>query len=272
MLFQHKYGPWAIVAGAAVGLGEAYSIALAKRGINIVMIDNQVEIMHKLAVKIRRTYGIQIMELPFDLAENDVVERIMNSVNIKECRLLIYNAAYSKIQSFTSMSADDLDLFIQINSSTLLKLVHAFANRLKKDTLSGGILLMSSLAGLLGMQLVAPYAATKAFTWNLAEALHHELKPFNIDIMACIAGATATTAYLDTKPQYGLFRPQVMDPHNVAEKALNNLGKTVLYVPGMNNQISYSILTRLLPRKVASAIANRTMGRLYPHKSERPSV
>ncbi len=68
---------------------------------------------------------------------------------------------------------------------------------------SGGIILMSSLAGLLGMQLIAPYASSKAFAWNLAEALFHELKPNNIDVMACIAGATATEAYLKTNPKYG---------------------------------------------------------------------
>jgi short-subunit dehydrogenase len=127
---------------------------------------------------------------------------------------------------------------------------------------------MSSLAGLIGMQLVAPYAATKAFTWNLAEALHYELKQYNIDIMACIAGATATPAYLETLPQYGLIKPAVMKPDKVAEEALINLGRKTLFIPGLSNRISYFLLTRVLPRKVASAITNGTMRKLYSHKTE----
>jgi short-subunit dehydrogenase len=113
------------------------------------------------------------------------------------------------------------------------------------------------------MQLVAPYAATKAFAWNLAEALHHELKPKNIDVMACVAGATATSAYLKTNPKHGLIKPQVMKPDTVAEAALKKLGKKTLFIPGYSNRLNYFILTRLLPRKLAASLANKTMGKMY---------
>ncbi len=115
---------------------------------------------------------------------------------------------------------------------------------------------------------MAPYAATKAFAWNLVEALHYELKVYNIDVMACIAGATATPAYLETQPRYGLFKPAVMKPGEVAEEALKKLGRKTLFIPGLVNRTSYFILTRLLPRKAASAIANSTMRKLYMHKIE----
>ena len=39
MQFKEKYGPWAIIAGAAEGLGEAWSRALAQRGMNLIMVD-----------------------------------------------------------------------------------------------------------------------------------------------------------------------------------------------------------------------------------------
>ena len=117
------------------------------------------------------------------------------------------------------------------------------------------------------MQLVAPYAATKAFAWNLAEAIHYELKSKNIDVMACIAGATSTPAYLKTNPKYGWLKPAVMTPNEVAEGALNHLGKGGRYIPGFSNRMNYFILTRLLPRKVASSIANNMMGKMYIHKT-----
>jgi short-subunit dehydrogenase len=154
---------------------------------------------------------------------------------------------------------------MNINIGTPLKLVHAFSTRLVGKKQPGGILLMSSLAGLLGMQYIAPYAASKAFTWNLAESLHHELKPHKIDVMACIAGATATEAYLGTKPQYGFIKPQVQQPSDVAELALKKLGKRALFIPGFSNRFNYFILTRLLPRKMASYFANKTMKSMYPN-------
>jgi short-subunit dehydrogenase len=265
--FQKKYGPWALLAGAAEGLGEAYTLALAKRGVNIVMADKQAELLRSLAGRVEKEFGISTMTIHTDLVQENAAKEIMHAIRDIDCRLFIYNAAYSRIKPFVAYTEEELDSYIEINTHTPLKLVHAFVHKLKHTGNSGGILLMSSLAGLIGMQLVAPYAATKAFAWNLAEALNHELKIFHIDIMACIAGATATPAYLATQPCYGLFRPAVMKPGAVAEAALDKLGRKTLFIPGLPNRMSYFILTRLLPRKAASAIANNTMRKMYANRT-----
>jgi short-subunit dehydrogenase len=128
------------------------------------------------------------------------------------------------------------------------------------------MLFMSSLAGLWGTQLLGPYGATKAFSYILAEALNHELKAHHIDVMACIAGATATPAYLGTEPRYGWPRPTVMEPQDVAERALARLGKRAVYIPGMANRMNYFLLSRVLPRSVARRLFNSTTGKMYREK------
>lgn len=266
MQFKEKYGPWAIIAGAAEGLGEAWSRALAQRGMNLIMVDWQDDKLKDLSEELVATNSIQTIPLPLDLSDDKAPDRIMTLVREYDCGLLIYNAAYSLIKPFNSISREELNNFIDINARTQLQLVHAFTGHLIEKNRAGGLILMSSLAGLLGMQLVAPYAATKAFSWNLAEAIHHELKPHNIDVMACIAGATATPAYLKTRPSYGRLKPQVMKPDAVAESALEKLGKKTLFIPGFNNRMNYFILTRLLARKFASRIANNTMKKMYSEK------
>lgn len=264
--FKKKYGPWALVAGAAEGLGEAYSIALAKREVNIIMVDNQSGSLSTLANRIEKEYAVQTLQIHLDLSKSEAAKEIMEEVEKVDCRLLIYNAAFSLIKPFISHGPEELDSFISINTRTQIKLVHSFAKQLITKKQAGGILLMSSLAGLLGMQLVAPYAATKAFAWNLAEALHHELKLYQIDVLACIAGATATLAYLKTKPKYGFIKPAVMQPADVANAALNKLGQKNLFIPGFSNRFNYFLLTRLMPRKMASAIANKTMLNMFRHR------
>jgi hypothetical protein len=270
--FREKYGDWALVAGAAIGLGESFCINLAKQGFNLFMIDNREEQLLELSGKLTQKYGIQTMPFCIDLFKPDAVEQIMVKSSAIEIRLLIYVAAFSQIKKFENFTADDLEHYININVATPLKLVHAFSDPLISKNQPGGILLMSSLAGLLGMQYIAPYAATKAFTWNLAESLHHELKFHKIDVMACIAGATATEAYLGTNPKYGFLKPQVQQPATVAELALKNLGKKALFIPGFSNRFNYFILTRLLPRKMASYFANRTMKSMYSENVINPSV
>ena len=261
--FRERYGDWALIAGAAVGLGESYCVALARQGMNLFMIDNREEKLLELSGRLANETGVQTIPFCIDLFENDAVIHIMEQISNLEIRLLLYVAAYSQIKKFGNYTSDDLEHYININVRTPIKLVHALSKRWIEKKQSGGILLMSSLAGLLGMQYIAPYAASKAFTWNLAESLYHELKPFNIDIMACIAGATATAAYLGTNPQYGFIKPHVQQPSEVVKQALQKLGKRALYIPGFSNRLNYFILTRILPRKMASYFANQTMKKMY---------
>jgi len=266
--FKNKYGSWAIVVGSAEGLGEAYTNALAKRKMNLILVDNQLEKLTAISEKITTDFGIETVQLHLDLKDGNAVELMLKEIKKTDCRLLIYNAAYSLIKPFVNHSEAELDNYIDINTRTQLKLVHQFSKLLIDKKQSGGIVLMSSLAGLIGMQLVSSYAATKAFAWNLAEALHYELKPLQIDVLACIAGATATPAYLKTNPTYGFMKPLVMKPIDVAESALLKLGKKALFIPGFSNRMNYVILTRLLPRKIAASVANKTMLTMFQQQSK----
>ncbi len=262
---KNKYGDWALVAGAALGLGQSFCVALAKQNINIIMVDNQSKPLKKLSNSLNQKFGIQTLTIHIDLNNPDSKTQIMEKVKDVDCRLLIYNAAFSRIKKFTDHTSNDLEHYLNVNIGSQLKLVHAFSKKLINKQQKGGILLMSSLAGLLGMQFIAPYAASKAFAWNLAEALHHELKPYNIDVTACIAGATATDAYLNTNPKYGLFKAQIQQPETVAIAALKSIGKKTLFISGFSNRMNYFVLTRLMPRRIAAGIANKTMGKMYPN-------
>jgi short-subunit dehydrogenase len=260
---RKRYGDWAIVAGAALGLGESFCISLAQCGINIVIVDSQEKHLNALSDRLIKKYGIETFCIRIDLVKSDSFKQIMEETMHLNVGILIYNAAFSRIKEFINLTNDEFDHFINVNIGTQLKLVHAFSKRLIQEKRPGGILLMSSLSGLLGMQLIAPYAASKAFAWNLAESLHYELKSQNIDVMACVAGATATEAYLNTNPSYGFIKPQVQQPFEVSELALKKLGKKAVYIPGFSNRLNYFILTRLMPRKMAAWIANQTMKKMY---------
>lgn len=263
MIFKEKYGPWAIIAGSAEGLGEAWSVSLAKKGLSLVMIDNQEEKLIILAEKIRSKYEVEVRTIHLNLGSEDAAKTIMEQCNQLDYGLLVYNAAYSRVKPFLSNNDEDLRYYSNINIYTQLSLVHAFSKGLIDAKRPGGIILMSSLAGLIGMQLVASYAATKAFAWNLAEALHYELKPHHIDVMACIAGATSTPAYIGTSPRYGKLKPQVMKPEEVSEEGIKKLGKKARHICGWSNRLNYFILTRILPRKLAASTANKVMKKMY---------
>jgi short-subunit dehydrogenase len=123
---------------------------------------------------------------------------------------------------------------------------------------------MSSMAAVRGTLLVAPYAATKAFTWNLMESLHYEYLDTDLDFASMCAGPIATPNYLGTKPHNSLFLPKPDSPDYVAQKALMQIGRRPVDFPGTGNRLSNIILTRLLPRSWAAGITNRVMAKTYP--------
>jgi short-subunit dehydrogenase len=264
--FLKRYGQWGLVAGAAEGLGEAYSRALARRKMNLVLVDHQEGILERLSVNLEKQYGISTLCLHLDLADPRAADKMMEAVVRIDCRLLVYNAAYSQVKPFLKNTPQELDNYIFVNTRTLIHLALLFSQECTRANSTGGILIMSSLAALWGTQLLGPYGATKAFDYILAEALSHELKPYGIDVMACIAGATATPAYLGTKPEYGWPRPTVMEPGEVAEKALSKFGKKVFYIPGFSNKITHFMLSRIFPRKISRKLFNSTTGRMYRDK------
>jgi len=261
---KEKYGDWCLVAGAAEGIGKEFAFAAAGKGMNLVLIDNKQEALQQLGKHLEKGYSINVRLLVTDLAGTESLTGIMAAVQETGCRLLIYNAAYSRVKPFLENDPEELDRYVEVNVRTPLKLLHGFASHHRGHPgLSRGIILMSSLAGSWGSRLLAPYGATKAFTRILGEALHHELKDGGFDILVSITGATATPGYLSSlsgnrKPPGG-----VMHPAKVAEECLNGLGRKRVVIPGSRNRMAYFVLTRILPRRISLRLMNRHVGKLY---------
>ena len=264
---KSTYGDWCLVAGAAEGLGKAFSRSLAREGLNLILVDRQKDSLDTLAGQLRSEFGILVTGLHLDLATMDAVEIIMNSIKETNCRFIIYNAAYSRVQKFITHDARMLDRYLDVNMRTPLHLIHAFCklhkgNRDQKK----GIMLMSSLAGSWGTQLLAPYGGSKAFNLILAESLYHELKGDGFDVLACIAGATSTPGYLASLPHGNAKPGSAMPPEKVVEAGLKSLGQVPFVVPGFKNKFIFFLLTRILPRKASVRIMNRAVGKLYRAK------
>lgn len=263
--FLARFGQWGMVAGAAEGIGAAYCEELARRGMNVIMVDVNEAGMESLANRLEKTHNIQVKRLVQDLSDKIAPVSCMKAIEGIDCRLLIYNAAYSRVKLFLSTSPEELELYTDVNARTPLHLVYGFVQKLGAESKTGGILLMASLAGLWGARFVAAYAATKAFNLRLAEALSFELKPHGIDICACCAGSTATPGYLSSQPAQGFLAPNVMMPEKVAAIAVRNIGRKTIIIPGFANQFNYFLLTRILPRSISVSLVNKVMGRTYRH-------
>jgi len=264
--FRERYGEWALVAGAAEGIGAAFTEVLARRRMNVVMVDINRKAMEQLAARMKKQYGVEIRTLPLDLASEEAWKTCAESITDIDCRLLVYVAAFSKVKPFFDNSPDELEQYIRVNNLTALRMVYGFAKPLKVRSVTGGILLISSLSGIIPPPLVAPYAATKSFLLRLAESLSQEFSPLGIDISACAAGITGTPTYFASQPRESLFTPKAMDPLKVAGFAIEKLGRQAICIPGRKNRLTCFLLTRLLPRRMSVRITGWQMRKMYAKK------
>ena len=264
---SERYGKWCLVAGAAEGIGEAYARAVAEEGLGVILVDQNRLVMEKLALEIEGHYGVPTRTVHLDLAFDEAIPVIKEELEKTSCRLIIYNAAYSRVQPFMKNSTLDLARYLKVNMQKPLQLIHAFCDlhQGRRDE-AKGIILMSSLAGSWGTKLLSVYGATKAFNHILAESLYHELKEDGFEVLACIAGATATPGYLASNPGGGRIGIRAMGPEKVARAGLERLGKAPYVVAGMNNRLNYFFLTRIFSRRTALGIMNRAVGKIYREK------
>jgi uncharacterized protein len=251
-----RYGPWALVAGASEGLGEAFARRLAREGFGLVLVARRRDRLEALADELAAQHGVGVRPLALDLARPDLAEAVGDAVADLEVGLLVYNAALSVIGPFLRGDVTDHLRVLDVNCRGPMVLAHGLGPQMVARG-RGGMVLMSSMAGYQGSALIATYAASKAFNLVLGEGLWDELRGQGVDVLVCSAGATRTPNYESSAPRTTSRLATVMEPAAVVDDALCNLGRRPASIPGLGNRLAALLMQRVLPRRVAV----RTMGR-----------
>ncbi len=248
--FPARYGPSALVAGAAVGLGAEYARQLAARGLGLVLIDRDAGPLESTAAAIRAAHSVEVRTLALDLVRPDVADAVVAATADVEIGLLVYNAAISVISPYVGMSPADVQAMIDVNCRAPLLLVHALVPAMAARG-HGGVILMSSMAGSRGAAHLSVYSATKAFALVFADALWAELRGKGVDVLAVQPGQTRTPGWQASQPpELRGPGPHVMEPAEVVAEALATLGVEPTLVPGDMNRQSAELLASL-PRRQA---------------------
>ena len=265
--FQKKYGPWAFIAGASEGIGQAYAHQLAERGLNLITCARRIEPLEADAKILRERYGVQVQPVAMDLAAPDLANDFERALGAHDVGLLIYNACFSAIKPFVEASLAEHHKTLDVNCRGPLILSQIMAKRLLARPLQagsrGGILLMSSMSGFQGSAMVSSYAASKGFNTILAEGLWAELAGQGLDVLACVAGATMTPGFENNTPQDKQKQVFPMSSEAVARAGLNGLGrhKPVVIAGGVNRFVN--AFSALMTRRQRTAFFSSQTKKVY---------
>jgi short-subunit dehydrogenase len=197
---------------------------------------------------------VQTVEVSAYLSTRDGLAAVAEAAAGLEVGLLVCNAAYAPIGGFLEAPESGLETVLDVNCRAPVLLARRYLPGMVARG-RGGLVVMSSVAGLQGLPGLSTYAATKAFGAVFAEGLWAELRGTGVDVVACLAGAVVTPGY-----QQSMARPApgAKSAEAVVAAALRALPHGPRTVPGGLMKFSAALMTRLLPRRTAIGIIGRT--------------
>ena len=195
MNFFRLDGKVAIVTGGNTGLGQAYAVALAKAGADLVIptYDNNWDETRELIEK----EGKKVVFVQGDLTKKEdrakVVEAAMNEYG--KIDVLINNAGTIRRTPLLEYKEEDWNAVMDINLNAVYFLSQDVARIMEKQG-GGKIVNVASMLSFQGGKFVPPYTASKHGVAGITKASANELARKNIQINAIAPGyiKTANTA------------------------------------------------------------------------------
>ncbi len=250
---------YTIITGASSGLGYDFAQAYADKQCNLILVARRIERLEALRTELMQRHprlDVHIVQL--DLSDAQARKSWIESVTQEYViERLINNAGFGYASLFEDMPHQVMLDMQRVNMEALSELCYAVIPSMK-SRLNGEILNVASVAGFVSGPHMAVYYATKAYVVSLSQALHQELKPFNIKVSALCPGPTRTEFFhVAHNPLSPVKDRLTMSSPAVVVKGIVDLEKNqVISVPGFSNQVLV-VLLKFLPRSWAASAVSR---------------
>lgn len=254
-------GKTALITGASSGLGADFARDLAVRGCNLVLVARREDLLRALQEEITARHSVAVRTIPIDLTEPEAPQRLYDRVAEAgaDVEVLVNCAGYGLYGEFVAIPWERERNMLELDIITLVHLTKLFVrDMVARD--SGYILQVSSIGAYQPSPTYATYSAAKSFVLYFGEALNYELRKTNVSCTVLSPGVTATE-FLQVAGQRATRyqRLVMMRSRDVVRIGVESmLKRRGSVVPGRLNALMVWS-TRLIPRRVAAALAYRLM-------------
>ena len=201
----NEFRTYALVTGAASGMGRIYSLQLAQRGYNIIMVDinaaglQETERMVKAEIEASteipsdRKGAFRMIPIVQDLSVSDAADKIFAATEAAGCvvEVLVNNAGVMYCQGIAETSERMLNIIMMVHMYTPLMLCRKYVVGMKERR-CGYILNISSLAAWMIWPGIGMYGHTKRFVRNYSRELRIECQKTGVSVTNAYFGAVDT--------------------------------------------------------------------------------
>ncbi len=189
------HGKLALVTGAASGIGRALAIELARAGADLLLVDID---RAGLLETVQRTspYGRRADWHVLDLGLPDEVSHLIKRVrdDFSSLDILINNAGLAYYGTTHEMSTEQWNRVLAVNLLAPIQLTHALLPLLSERP-EAHVMNVCSIAGLVGVNRLAAYNASKFALVGFSESLRAEYGPRGIGVTALCPGLVRTRIF-----------------------------------------------------------------------------
>jgi hypothetical protein len=252
----------ALVTGASAGIGAAFAAQLAARGNDLVLVARDGARLERLAADLHAQHRIAAEVLVADLTDPAALARVEDRLGdpVRPIDILVNNAGFGTNGALHELDRDTETREIGLNVVALVRLTHAALGPMVARG-SGGVLNVSSIAGMQPTPRNATYGATKAFVTSFTQSVHEELRGTGVRVTVVCPGFTRTefqvNAGIDSSKVPGFLWQSAEE---VAVGALDAFEHNrAVFVPGTLNRVTAGIVGVLpdaLTRRVAGMVVD----------------
>lgn len=248
-----EYKAWALVTGAASGMGRVYARRLAAKGYNLVLVDinaaglEETEALVKAEVSssgdipVPYKDGLRTLSIVQDLSAQNAADVIFRHTEEAGCEVevLVNNAGIMYCQGIAETSERMLKLIMMVHCYTSLMLCRKYVVPMKERG-CGYILNISSLAECMSWPGIGMYGATKRFVKDYSRELRIECQKTGVSVTNAYFGAVDTPLIplKDSLRKLARGLAVMITPEKAVDRALNaTFRRRRGVMPGLLNHI-----------------------------------
>ena len=188
-------GKVALITGSSRGIGKAVAEQMAEQGAKVVISSRKAGPCDEVAAALNAKHGEgTAIAVPANISSKEDLQRLADETNraFGKIDILVCNAASNPYYGPQAGISDDqfrkiLDNNIISNHWLIQMVVPQMIER--RD---GAIVIVSSIGGLRGSEIIGAYCISKAADMQLARNLAHEYGPHNIRVNCVAPGLVKT--------------------------------------------------------------------------------
>ena len=203
-----RYAVFALVTGAASGMGRAYSLHLARMGYNLVLVDINGAGLKETASIVsgevaalddwRKKYvsAFRAVTCVQDLSLPDAASSVAQMADAEGCNVevLVNNAGMFFFREISEVPQKYLSRMMMLHMHTPLMLCREFVPKMKAGG-CGYVLNISSLAAWMAWPGVGMYGNTKRFIKGFSRSLRIECRGTGVSVTTAYFGAVDTDLF-----------------------------------------------------------------------------